>query len=390
MKRVTWAAVGLGAAVLAGSVVAGVAMGASPPGDRPRERPSSTDSSMPRDSSVPAEGDGTDHTAPPGSGGSVSGTIYRDVNSNGSRDANEPGVPDITVGKAGTPYATVTGVDGRYTLRLPAGPHRLSVLTGWLRSQCPGDLVCPAGTGAQQDYAAENQFYRSTLDLHDGQVVTGLDAGFLPDHGDPASSPNSANEGNDGGDGAAAVADLAVRHSIGGDRFGSCDDPVETRVCRIGDTFTTNVQLYNQGTTAADRVSFIVSEPAGSQLLSPPRPNRATPGYTVRPTGRTGTLREGSTWAEYVMNRPLPPAAAAFFTLRWEVVDGPVSPLPYRTGVNRDKKSYLKVSSAALEAPDRDSSYGTDPVADRNAGHNVNWPQARDEDAMDTIEWNVR
>jgi len=399
MDRITGVAVGLGAAVLAGSVVAGVTLQASAPGAEPAEilasTPRSTDGVAAADGSAPATpsapaDSGGDDTAPVGSGGSVSGTIYRDSNFNGSHDINEPGLPNITVGKVGTPDTTVTGADGSYTLSLPPGRHRLSVLTGWLRSQCPGDLVCPAGPGEQQDFAVENQFYRAEVTLSPRQQVTGLDGGFLPDHGDPATSPLSAGDGNDPGDGPAALADLAVRHSIGGDRFRSCDDPVKTRVCRIGDTFTTNVQLYNQGTTGASQVSFIVSEPAGSRLLSTPQSNRATPQYTLSPTGQTGSLRDGSTWAEYVMDRPLPPGAAAFFTLRWKVVDGPISPVPYRTGVNRDKKSYLKLSAATLQAPDRDSAYGTDPLADKNAGHNMNWPQDRDEDSMDTIEWNVR
>lgn len=321
--------------------------------------------------------------------GGVSGTIYWDRNSNGRQDDGEPGIPDVIVGKVGTPFSTATDSAGQFSLILPAGRHRLSVVTGWLRSQCPGDLVCAEGSGPQQSFAARNQFYRRDITLPERRRVIGLDAGFLPDHGDPTGAPGSANEGNDAGDGPAAVADLAVRHSIAGDQFKQCDDPQQTRVCEIGDTFATNVQIYNQGTTEADNIRFIVSEPAGTDLVSPPRPNKATTGSQAVPTGRTGTLSDGGAWVEYGLERPLPPAGAVFFALSWEVVAGPSSPRPYRTGTDRDKKSYLKISGADLAAADRDSSYGTDPTKDRNAGHNLNWPAQQDEDAMDTIEWNV-
>lgn len=340
-------------------------------------------------SSTPAVSSHRDRGTGPGRQ-SVSGTIYRDLDSDGQRDLGEPGVPGVDVGKLGTPIATRTDAGGQYALKVPVGTHQISVVTGWLRSGCPGDLHCDPGPGPQQDFASLNQFYRAEVFVAAGEHVDGVDGGFLPDHGDPAGSPGSGNGGNDAADGPAAGIDLAVRHSMAGDRFRQCADPALTRVCDVGDAFATNAQIYNQGTLTADDVRFIVTIPRGTRFVAGPLPNPTTRARTAQATGRGGQLDDGSRWVEYKLDNPLPAAGAAYFTLRWEITTGPSSPVPYANGLDRDRKSFLKVSGVESDFSDPDSRYGVDPRQDRNGGHNVNWQRSRDEDSMDTIEWNVR
>ncbi len=258
------------------------------------------------------------------------------------------------------------------------------MITGWLASGCPGDLTCAAGRGPDQSLAARNQRYLATVDLAAGQSVNGVDSGLLPDRGDPAGAPGSQHDGNDVGDGPSAPVDVAVRHSwVGSD---NCADPAGTRACSLGDQFTTNVQVFNQGTAAVDGIAFVVTVPRGATLRAAPTPSPATPGSTITP-GRSGTFANGEGWREYRLSGPLPAAASAHYTADWEIVGGPPSPIPYGVGRNRDRHSFVKIS--ALAGADRDSMVGIDPFGDRDGGHNVNWPVSQDEDGSDTTDWNT-
>ncbi len=324
---------------------------------------------------------------PPEDGATVSGLLWRDLDSDGAHDAGEPGIGGIVVAMAGTTVRSVTDGDGRYRIWLPAGTHTLSAITGWLASQCPGDLDCALGRGPDQDFAVDNQFVRRTLTIVAGEDRPGIDGGFLPDHGDPTGAPGSRLDGNDAGDGPAAGVDVAVRHSGAAGGFAACTDPYGTRVCSLGDRFTTNAQIYNQGTTALPDVRFLVTVPPGARLVSGPSTNPSTPGPAATATGRTGTSADGGQWVEYHLTATLPAARAVWFALRWEIVSGPPSPTPYRSGHDRDRRSFVAVT--ALGTSDRDSSFGANPFVDRDGGHNVNWPVAVDEDSSDTVNWNT-
>lgn len=313
----------------------------------------------------------------------VSGTIYADTNSNGRRDAGEAGVPGVVISRYGT-ARDVTDANGAYDLPLPAGTHTLTMITGWLASGCPGDLYCAAGRGPDQSFESRNQRYLATVSLAPGQTVSGFDSGLLPDRGDPTGAPGSQHDGNDAGDGPATAVDIAVRHSwVGSD---DCADPEGTRVCSLGDQFTTNVQVFNQGTTAVAGIAFVVTFPRGARLRAAPAPSAATPRFTIT-AGRSGTFANGEGWREYRLEDPLPAAAAAFYSASWEIVGGPPSPTPYGVGRDRDRHSFVKIS--ALAGADRDSTPGVYPFGDRDGGHNVNWPVSEDEDASDTSDWNT-
>ncbi len=324
---------------------------------------------------------------PPQDGATVSGVLWRDVDSDGVRDPAEPGIRGIVVAEAGTGVRTVTDAEGRYRLWLPTGTHTVSAITGWLASQCPGDLYCALGRGPNQRFEVINQFVRRTLSIAAGQDRPGLDGGFLPDHGDPSGAPGSRFDGNDAGDGSAAVTDVAVRHSATANGFNACTDPSGTRVCSLGDNFTTNAQIYNQATAALPDVRFLVTVPPGARLVRSPTPNPSTPGPSATATGRSGTSADGGRWVEYRLGAGLPAAAAVWFNVHWEIVSGPPSPTPYRTGQDRDRRSFLAVTTVGVA--DRDSAFGTNPFADRDGGHNMNWPVAVDEDSSDTVNWNT-
>jgi len=321
---------------------------------------------------------------PPETG--VTGTIWRDLDSDGVRDAGEPGIAGVVVGQVATDYRAVTDANGGYQLALPPGTRVISVLTGWLSSKCVGDLSCAAGRGTDSDYGVTNQFPKRAITLAEGDLITGLDAGFLPDHGDPTGAPTSRFNGNDDRDGSAAGVDLAVRHSAADGGFNACTDPNGTRVCQVGDRLTTNAQVYNQGTSSVSNVRFLVSVPVGARLVGAPVANPTT-SRACSATGRSGSTSDGGQWIEYELDSPLPAAATAWIKLNYEITAGPPSPLPYQTGNNRDRKAFIAIT--ALIGTDRDSIMDTDPFDDKDAGHNVNWPIAVDEDASDSASWNT-
>lgn len=88
--------------------------------------------------------------------GSISGMKYNDINSNGRKDANEPGLSGWTIklSKPGTGapvVSTVTDANGNYSFTgLTAGMYLLSEVKqpGWTQLQTPGLVVIKSGTNA--------------------------------------------------------------------------------------------------------------------------------------------------------------------------------------------------------------------------------------------------
>jgi hypothetical protein len=316
--------------------------------------------------------------------GTVSGTVWHDLDADGTRDAGEPGIRRVTITRLGTTATTVTGADGRWTLSLPSGTATISALTGWLPSACPGDLQCAAGRTTNQRFAVENQFVRARVNVTAGGAITGLDLGLEPDHGDPTGRPTSLHRGNDRGDGTALSHDLAVRHS--GEGYAGCADPSGTRVCPVGARITGIGQIYNQGLAWVTDVRFVVTVPPGTTLRSDPVLDRATPGTKPTRTGRSGPTAEGGRWIEFV-HPGLPPATALWFRTTFEVTGGPSSPKPYGSGAKADRKAYVSISQVTPR--DNDSTLLVDPRTGRDLGHTVNGPQALDDDTSDAIEFNV-
>lgn len=315
--------------------------------------------------------------------GTVTGTVWHDLDGDGVKESGEPGVANVVIARDGTSTRTVTGSDGTYRLTVPVG-STLSAITGWLPSACPGDLWCKAGRTKDQDFAVENQWVTARPALTANATTTGVDLGLAPDYGDPTGSSTSRHTGNDPGDGKARTHDLAVRHTyVRGNS--ECADPNGTRVCPIGATVTALGQIYNQGTAWVSSVRFVLTLPKGTALAKGPTLDLATPGTNPTRTGRTGTTADGSTWIEFQLAASVPPAGAVWFRSGFKVTGGPSSPKPYRTPL--DHSSFLSIT--AVTPADNDSPLRTDPALGLDAGHNVNHPKAIDDDTSDATEWNV-
>ncbi len=318
--------------------------------------------------------------------GTVSGRAWQDLNSNGVLDVGESGLAHVIITVDGTAARVETGSDGRWSLVVPAGPVTLTAITGWLPSACPGDLRCPAWRTADQAFEVENQVLRARVNVTAGGSVSGLRLGLEPDYGDPTGSPTSLITGNDRGDGTARVHDLAVRNSNIG-WYKGCTDPDKTRVCPIGTTISNAGQIYNQGTAWVSAIRFVVTVPPGTVLASDPVPYIATPGPKPVRTGRTGRCVDGSTWIEFALGTSLPPAGSVWFITAYKIVSGPLTPTPYPSGRNYDRKGYFSIS--AVTPSEDDSTLRVDPRQGLDAGHNVNWPVSRDDDTSDAVEFNV-
>jgi SdrD B-like domain len=193
----------------------------------------------------------------------VSGYVFRDLDNDGIRDANEPGVAGIRVHRNsgnGTPTAT-TGPDGHYTLSglTPRSSGNLQVETGWFRSQC-AKLACASGPGPDNDYKTANQFIQFPL----SQVTVSLadvDVGLLPDWpGSSASAPAPV-----AGVVPANDVDVAARLSW---VTSTCSDGTAL-ICRPGDSYTVSAQLHNEGTTAVTGIQAALALPAGDSLATP-------------------------------------------------------------------------------------------------------------------------
>jgi len=204
----------------------------------------------------------------------ISGYVYRDSNNNGVRDPGEAGVPGIRVRHGSGSVSTVTAADGGYTLTgLPASGN-VTVETGWLRSQCPdpstpSGITCPAGPGPDNDFTVNNQFLRYPLT---GAVsASNVDVGLLPDWpGDELLSPPAPVPAN--------PVDVSARLSwVTSTCVGGADN-----ICRVGDTFTLNAQVFNQGLDPLTGIVTKLLVPAGDCLTSVALTKTATaPGITA-------------------------------------------------------------------------------------------------------------
>ena len=189
----------------------------------------------------------------------VSGVLYRDLNNNGRREAAEPGIPGVVV--ASTKRSTVTNRAGKWSLDVADG-DRLTVQTGWYRSQCD-QPTCAAGPGPDQDFGARYQAI--TVKVRDGK--SRFDVGLLPDwkggYPIPSTKPIRANRKD-------VSARISFVKPISGAGESNCfrTDTAANRACQVGDRPTFLVQIYNEGTTSITRPGGHLELPAGTRLLS--------------------------------------------------------------------------------------------------------------------------
>ena len=104
----------------------------------------------------------------------VLGYLYRDLDNDGVRDAEEPPVPGVVI-RSGN-RSTISDAAGLYSFSGVSGSVNLRVDTGWFRSQCASSYsgpssgakhtaACPdpgAGAGPDQDFRVVNQLISAT------------------------------------------------------------------------------------------------------------------------------------------------------------------------------------------------------------------------------------
>ncbi|AXX27499.1 hypothetical protein KCV87_19795 [Actinosynnema pretiosum subsp. pretiosum] len=124
-------------------------------------------------------------TAEPVGTGTITGTLWDDLNANGLRDAGEPGIEDAYVGLLGRDSSYVTtAADGSYSITAPAGVavqvHAVDRM-GW------GQLWGPqAEDGSVFGHCTGEA---EAVVLEPGQVLSGYDGGFVPSDEDYRSIP---------------------------------------------------------------------------------------------------------------------------------------------------------------------------------------------------------
>ena len=248
----------------------------------------------------------------------ISGYVYRDANDNGVRDADEVGVPGIRVRHGSGSVTTVTAADGSCTLTGLPATATSAVETGWLRSQCPPastptSITCPAGPGPDNDFTVNNQFLR--YPLSGATSASNVDVGLLPDWpGDELLPPAGTVPAN--------PVDVAARLSW----VTSTCVAGATSICRAGDSFTLNAQVYNQGTTALTGIVSKLVVPAGDCLTSVEMTGTATaPGITgLSAVPSTFSCATGLVTITFAGS--LAPAGAIMIAVKGKTQAGPGTP----------------------------------------------------------------
>jgi hypothetical protein len=120
----------------------------------------------------------TPATVTPAVTGTVTGTIWRDQNSDGIRQAGEPGLPGITVHVTDSPKTGVTNAQGRYTI---SGLHVGGVILQ-VPATRPGLTLTEPHHG--QDRSRDSDFDAAGLDHIEVVALPGTttpaDAGYAP------------------------------------------------------------------------------------------------------------------------------------------------------------------------------------------------------------------
>ncbi len=187
----------------------------------------------------------------------VRGYVFYDRNDSGVRDPGEPGLAGLRIDTGSVAHTTLTGTDGGYAFTSLPKSGYLQVETGWLRSQCPPAAnpttnSCKVGPGADNDFTVNNQFVRYVLT---SKSVSNINVGLVPDWPGrsmtippPVAGVVPANE-----------VDVAARLSW---TSGTCVGG-SLQICRAGDTFAMDGQLFNQGTSPLTGVRARVYVPPG-------------------------------------------------------------------------------------------------------------------------------
>jgi hypothetical protein len=311
--------------------------------------------------------------------GTVSGSLYFDMDADGVRDQGEPGLGGVQV-SMGT-RAVATDINGGFLINRLSGMKSLRVNTAWFRTQCDA-LDCPVGPGEDNDVGVENQLlYARDINTDIGaRINVGLRPDWAAEDGYPLSTdPTDANP-----------VDVAVRLS-------RIDVPTSTvecergttkeHLCAPGDHPSASLAIHNQGTEPiSDIVVAIESAPglrSDSITLSVALPSPPdTQPVVVQPYDpNTGTVLIS-------VKGPLPPGSVAYYEMR-QVVDADAfaSPLPLPLANPYDRQVYARVVSIGTPG-EVDSSLcdGWGSCLSASGPHN----KLENFEEMDESGWNVQ
>lgn len=213
----------------------------------------------------------------------VSGYAYRDLDDDGVRDGNEPGLAGIVM-RSGSRSA-ITDATGRYEFAGVTDTMHIRADAGWFRSQCRAAFsgpssgpsytdACPdpgSGAGVDQDFRVNNQLLSATA-----TPGTDVSLGLTPDwkgrgYGRYTTDPD-----------ASFAKDPALRLSPGY-RMSGADVVCQNSVCRPGETQWVLGQWLNQGTKTLRGIRSVIVAPAGSTItqITPYVGHGPTSGHSV-------------------------------------------------------------------------------------------------------------
>jgi hypothetical protein len=203
---------------------------------------------------------------PAGAADQVSGYVYRDLNNNGVKDADEPGVAGVVLRTSAGAF--ITDANGYYVVPDVSSTLKIRADAGWFRSQCTAAYsgpthgssytpICPdpgSGAGADQDFTVDNQLLTAMV-KPGGSASLGLTPDWVGDgYSGFSTDPANANS-----------IDPAMRLSPGY-RMPGADTDCLNDICRPGETQWVLVQWLNQGTAPLSKVSGVLHAPAYSTV----------------------------------------------------------------------------------------------------------------------------
>ena len=268
--------------------------------------------------------------------GVVSGTVYRDANNNGVRDAGEPGVGNIVISAGAS--SVVTNANGAWAMTL-VGNVEVRVVTGWYRSQC-NDLNCPVGPGSGQDFAVDSQRIVASVTAEANPV---LDAGIVPDwqggYPIPSARPLPAN-----------TADVSARVSFiaptGAAAASNCfrTGTAGNRACAIGDQPQFLAQIFNEGTAALTDPSGYLELPAATSFVSL-APSVSPANHPALGAVTLGTFNATTGRLPFTLNGTLPAGGAAMYTATLQVVAGAPLTTTFQTSGSYPNPVGIRITS---------------------------------------------
>ncbi|HYH75021.1 MAG TPA: SdrD B-like domain-containing protein [Candidatus Saccharimonadales bacterium] len=282
----------------------------------------------------------------------IDGRIYYDQNNNGLQDSGEPGVPDILVsyGWGAGQKTALTDSNGDYAITNTTGTARVTVHSGWLRSNC-NTMNCAVGAAGGNDFTTNNQWI--TLGAVNGANGATLNTGLVPDWGGTYPIPATP---------ATAEIDIATRLTY----VNGCS--VAEKVCAPEDTAKIYLSFFNQGTEPISDPRFVVDLPVGHILNEGDSWFNPADVYNVYYPGADQVsvvepFDSAKGTGVYQLNGTIPAGAIASVGLSATVEASAIdSPLPYASYDPYDKQPFVSVLSIN-ESGDRDSSF-----CERNGG----------------------